>query len=322
MGKTGKHRKMRQNIISSCHTAYSKKKHTIPSVQHVQVPHSMKNPSHTSKLACSISRSTLQHKKLFETLQLGSPHFVPSLVPPVLHVLDAVLHSPLHPGCSQSLHMVASFKAKEISCVLGSSSSKIKLSGSSGDGKLDTLAGCKMVLGTASPNQAVQTFICILCLTRHTPAQQLIFWKPLVDWHQVRSKLFLVEGSVDQLVVWPWHLMLGECFLKKAPGVHSCGAEFMARPVICRKTVMQGCHHCFLHRVHTIAATYGPVVIYGHFPDGILCQLTLSPPPQGDPSFTAICHNVPKCWAQSFADMIYAFLFVDLNVLSIRLDLC
>ena len=175
MGKTGKHRKMQQNIISSCHTAYSEKKHTIPSVQHVQVPHSMKNPSHTSKLACSISRSTLQHKKLFKTFQLGSPHFVPSLVPPVLHVLDAVLHSPLHPGCSQSLHMVASFKAKEISCVLGSSSSKIKLSGSSGDGKLDTLAGCKMVLGTASPNQAVQTFICILCLTRHTPAQQLIF---------------------------------------------------------------------------------------------------------------------------------------------------
>lgn len=125
MGKTGKHRKMRGNI-SLCHTAYSEK-HTIPSVQHVQVPHSMKNPSHTSKLACSISRSTLQHKKLFETLQLGSPHFVPSLVPPVLHVLDAVLHSPLHPGCSQSLHMVASFKAKEISCVLGSSSSQIKL---------------------------------------------------------------------------------------------------------------------------------------------------------------------------------------------------
>ena len=69
----------------------------------------------------------------------------------------------------------------------------------------------------------------------------------------------------------------------------------------------------FLHRIHTIAATYGPVVIYGQFPDGILCQLT-SPPPQGDPSFTAICHNVPKCWAQSFADMIYALLLVDLNV--------
>ena len=172
MGKAGKHRKMRENIISSCHTAYSEKKHTIPSVQHVQVPHSMKNPSHTSKLACSISRSTLQRKKLFETLQLGSPHFVPSLVPPVLHILDAVLHSPLHPGCSQSLHMVASFKAKEISCVLGSSSSTIKLPQLNSLVAVATANWTRLREAKWSLAQRAQI---ILCLTRHTPAQQLIF---------------------------------------------------------------------------------------------------------------------------------------------------
>ena len=127
-------------------------------------------------------KTGLQHKQVHPPAQKAlrdasawQPHFVPSLVPPVLHVLDAVLHTPLHPGCSQSLHTVASFKAKEISCVLGSRSSKTEFSGSNDDGKLDTLARCRMVLGAASPNQAVQIFICILCLTRHTPAQQLIF---------------------------------------------------------------------------------------------------------------------------------------------------
>ena len=154
-------------------------------------------------------------------------------------------------------------------CILGSSRSKVEFADGSEDSKEDMSAWHKLVLGTASPDEAVKTLIWILSLACNTPTEQLDICQPLIDRQQIGVELLKIQRNVDQRVG-SRYLVLSKGCLEETPWICTHRAQFMAWLAVSGVAVVEWSHHCLLHLLCWTALSDGSVVVNGQLADCFL----------------------------------------------------